>query len=185
MVISVAGLDWLLSLDPGFASTDFGAQMAITQIGCGFALAALMGLAPDDARARSDWSGLMLAALLGAFYLAAMQFLVSWSGDLPGKASWYLARNQGAGLRVAWAVFVLGAVLPFALLLPTAARRSRAVARVAGGLMLAGAWAHLVWIVTPITMAYGWAVASAALTALLFAALAALAFERLAREGAR
>ena len=34
-------------------------------------------------------------------------------------------------------------------------------------------------------MAYGWAVASAVLTTLLFAALAALAFERLARKGAR
>ena len=144
VAISVAGLDWLLSLDPGFGSTNFGAQMAITQIGCGFAFAALLGLSPEDARARSDWSGLMLAAVLGAFYLAAMQFLVSWSGDLPSKASWYLARNQGAGLWVAWAVFVLGAALPFLLLPPTAARRSRAVARVAGGLMLTGAWAHLV-----------------------------------------
>ena len=87
LTMSFAGLDWLLSLDPAFTSTDFAAQMAFTQIACALALAALIGLPPDDARARADRGGLLLAALLGALYLASLQFLVSWSGDLPDEAS--------------------------------------------------------------------------------------------------
>ena len=43
--------------------------------------------------------------------------------------------------------------------------------------MLAGAWLHWVWIVTPLSTAYGWVVASAALATLLLAAPAAWRLE--------
>ena len=150
LTISVAGVDWLLSLDPDFVSTDFGAQLAVTQIGAGLALPAALGLAPVAA-ARADWGGLLLACLLGAVYLAGMQFLVAWSGDLPRKAAWYLARNQGAGLALAWATFGLGALAPFAILLRTAWRGAERPLRLVGALMLAGGFGHLVWIVAPLS----------------------------------
>ena len=77
---------------------------------------------------------------------------------------------------MAWAAFGFGAVVPFAALLVTAWRGSRAVLRAVGGLVLLGAWLHLVWIVTPLSAAYGLAMAGAALAALLLGALAALAW---------
>ena len=178
LTVSVAGVDWLLSLDRHFVSTDFGAQLAVTQIGAALALPAALGLAPVAA-ARADWGGLMLACVLGAFYLAGMQFLVSWSGDLPDKAAWYLARNQGAGLALAWAVFVLGALAPFAILLRTAWRGAERPLRLAGALMLTGAFGHLVWIVAPLSDPAALPALPAALLAVWFlASLARLLYNR-------
>ncbi|EKE44607.1 hypothetical protein OCGS_1445 [Oceaniovalibus guishaninsula JLT2003] len=176
VTISVAGVDWLLSLAPGFTSTDFAAMLAITQIACAFALPAVLGLSGADGQARSDWGALLLTGLLGVVYLAGMQFLVSWSGDLPGKAAWYLARNRGPGLPFIWAMVLLGAVAPLAILVRSAWRGSVPALRVAGALVLAGAAAHTVWIVAPLSdpAAFG-AIPAALLAAALLASLGRLA----------
>lgn len=129
--VSAAGVDWVLSLDPEFRSTDFAAMLAISQIGAGLALCAARG-AGGDGGARRDWGGLMIAAALGALYLSGMQFLVSWSGDLPHKAAWYGARTGPAGEAVAWGALILGATLPVATLTDGALRGGRLPLRIAG-----------------------------------------------------
>ena len=152
--VSVAGADWILSLDPSFVSTTFGAFMAIAQLGLALALVAALGLAqdqPGEGRAApvADWGGLMLATVLGVFYLGAMQFLVSWSGNLPHKAAWYLARNRDGGAMLMALSFALGTLLPFCLLLVSRLRRDRLWLRRVGCMMLTGAFLQLLWLAAP------------------------------------
>lgn len=143
--VSIAGLDWLLSLDPAFGSTAFGAHLAVLQLGLALALVAVTGRIGQ----RGDIGGLLLACVLGIFYLAAMEYLVRWAGNLPPKAAWYLARQDGIGLVLLWLSFGLGVLGPFAVLLSTRARRSVIALRWSGVAMLAGGGCHLVWLVAP------------------------------------
>ncbi len=136
VTITVASIDWVLSLDPDFTSTDFAAMMAVSQLAAALALAAVLGLRPG--KATGDWGGLLLATVLGVFYLSAMQFLVSWSGDLPSKAAWFAARGGLAGTAIIDTAFVVGACLPVAILLSSALRRAPGALRGAGAAVLFG-----------------------------------------------
>lgn len=149
LAISLIAVDWLLSLDPRFTSSDFAAGVAIGQLLTAFAWAAL--LQPPDAPPGplSDLAGLMLACLLGALYLAYMQYVVSWYGNLPEKAAWYLHRSQGLWGWLALASLALGVVLPFLALLLRAVRRDPARLRWVGALVLLGVLLRIVWLVTP------------------------------------
>ncbi len=164
VAVSVAGLDWVLSLDPGFVSTAFGAHFAVLQLALALAVVAATGSGDGDI------GGLLIACVLGVFYLGAMEYVVSWTGNLPHKAAWYLARQGGRGLALLWLSFVLGVAGPFAVLLITRLRRSARYLRWVGGTMLAGGLAHLVWLVAP------GGVASAAAVALAGAGAAAALF---------
>ena len=171
ITITVASIDWVLSLDPEFTSTDFAAMIAISQLAAALALTAVLGVRPG--RAAGDWGGLLLAAVLGVFYLSAMQFLVSWSGDLPAKAAWFGARGGLAGTAIIDTAFVLGACLPVAILLSSALRRAPGALRGAGAAVLLGSWLHLLWLTTPVkTAAFPLVTAGTSLfAAALFAAL--------------
>lgn len=167
LAVSVAGADWVLSLDPRFVSTAFGAHLAVLQLA--LALAAVAVLSGGD----GDIGGLLLACVLGVFYLAAMEYVVSWTGNLPHKAAWYLARQNGWGVGWLWLSFLVGIAGPFAALLSSRIRHSAAALRVIGGAMLVGGLAHLVWLVAPEGGAVGAmavaTVAAALSLALLFA----------------
>lgn len=167
LVVSVAGVDWVLSLDPEFVSTTFGAHLGVLQLALALALAAVV--APQGA----DVGGLMLACVLGVFYLGGMGYLVSWSGNLPHKAAWYLARQEGGGLAVMWLSFIVGILGPFAVLLVSRLRRSAAALRATGAMMLAGGLMHFVWLVAP--GAFG---AATLIAAAIAAGAAALAMMR-------
>ena len=98
--VSLIAVDWMLSIDPRFSDSAFGAEIAVQQIL--LALAAVAAFQPRRAVevADGDIGGLMLATALGAFYLGLMTFIVKWYGDQPVDAAWYLARAHGALARL-------------------------------------------------------------------------------------
>lgn len=137
VAVMIFGNDVVLSLAPGFTSTVFGATLAVVQVTSALALVALLGVG-GPARAVGDWAGLLLAAFAGAAYLAAMQYLVIWYGNLPEKVVWYLDRLDGVGGWLIGIAALCGLVLPFAMLLPSARRRDPAALRLPAGLVLFG-----------------------------------------------
>ncbi|WP_244470638.1 hypothetical protein [Microvirga massiliensis] len=149
IVISLVAVDWVLSVDPGYTSSSFAAGIAIQQILSALSVAAIVGPSDLDERLLRDLSGLLLAGLLGVVYLDLMAYVVAWYGNLPEKAAWYIPRNHGAWGSVILAAIVVGAFIPFVLLLSTRARASRNVLRVAGTLILLGVALHTVWILAP------------------------------------
>lgn len=147
--IGIAGLDWILSRDPHMLSTTIGMLFAAMQLGLAMALCALRGLDTSEPRAVADCGGLLLATCLGNFYLSAMQFLVSWSGNLPIKAEWFNDRTDGAGTIVMIVTFLIGVVLPFAVLIQTRHRGSAESLRPIGACVAAAALLHFVWLCAP------------------------------------
>lgn len=154
VAVSFAGLDWILSRVPEFGSTIFGAVVAVLQLALALNAAAL-ALRREDPQAVADWGGLMLAAVLGVFYLVAMEVLVIWSGNLPQNAAWYLPRLDSAGTAVAGLALIGGVVLPFLVLLPSRNRADPVWLRRAALPVLGGGMLYLVWLCAPGGMGAG------------------------------
>ncbi len=186
LTVSLVSVDWILSVEPGFNASAFPANVALHQILAALAFAALVSPPSLDARGASDLSGLMLATLLGVIYLELMSYIVAWYGDLPPKAEWYLKRGASPWAGILVGSLILGGVLPFLALLFAAVRKSPALLRGVGLLVLVGLAGHFAWLVLP---AYGAQAGSAAAAAVIAVAVltgfSVLFSRRLARRAER
>jgi hypothetical protein len=170
VAITMVSYDWILSLQPRFGSTAFGANLAFDQMLTALSVAAILSWRREG-RAVPGLGGLMLATLLGVFYLQIISYVVDWYGNLPDKAQFY-AERDGAWSIVLLAALVGGALAPCGLLLFKRVRESAELLAVAGALCIFGVALDLCWFVAPKGGPL-WIVAfAAALLALLCAAAA-------------
>jgi hypothetical protein len=143
--LTVFTTDWMQALDPTYYSTIYPVEVAGAQIFGAFALAIL--LVPVDVK--GDFGKLLLAALLSWAYFAAMQWLISWMGDLPDEAEWYLRRLNGAWPILLVLMIGLFAVVPFFALLPQKVRTTLPQLKIVAGIALAGYVAESLWRMGP------------------------------------
>jgi hypothetical protein len=150
--------DWLVALQPHWVSTGFPLVWMCGQALSGLAAAVLgalaLGARPQQpgtqGRPRGiDWGNLLMAAMMFWSYVAFVELLIIWSGDLPHEISWYLARTHGA-----WAIVppVLAAVhflVPMAVLLSRRWKKSPRMLGFAAALLLAAQWLYQAWLVLP------------------------------------
>lgn len=136
MVTPIA-TDWLLGQVPGHAVSSIGMIAFVWQVAAATALVLLRGA--GDAGFRTDMAKLMIAAALGLGYLAYMDYLILWFGNLPARVGFYAARDGIAGGMLVWSALVLGLALPVGVL---ATGRD---ARIAGAGVLAGLAAFAAW----------------------------------------
>lgn len=138
--------DWLAALQEGFTSSVFGSQVAILALVS--ALCAATILTPiEDAKARRDVAGLVIAGILGCVYIGFMQFLIIWYGDLSETAQYFLDRAGVPGIATIVVILTMDALLPLALLLPERGRNSPVRLRAAALLVLVGVVLHWAWSV--------------------------------------
>ena len=126
LTISLAGIDWLESLNADFHSSIYGllflsfTLMSSLPFVVGFGL-----LSARRIRSTRGYGGLFLGTLLLWGYLHAMQYIVIWAGNIPDEVTWYLDRTRG-GWQYVTALLALGQfVAPFLLLLSAYVRRDR------------------------------------------------------------
>ena len=151
------GVDWVMSLEPGWSSTGFPvifmAGQALSALAFCIAATIVVGV-PGDAEAThprvwKDLGNLLLGALMFWAYVAYSQFLVVWSGNLPAQAAWYLHRNAGGWHSLLIALTVVQLLIPVLLLLSNRTkRRTRFFAALAFGVLL-GQAAYLYWLILP------------------------------------
>jgi hypothetical protein len=160
-MVSLVSTDWILSSEPLFMSSSFGATIAVTQLLAALSFAALAA-PPLGRRTARDLGGLMLAVTLGITYINFMAVLVMWYGDLPDKVSWFVLRVREPWLSIAIACFVLGSLIPAAALLLGRVREGHAALRWVAVSSLAGIALFDAWLLAPVygTGALGAAVLS-------------------------
>ncbi len=151
------GVDWVMSLEPGWSSTGFPvifmAGQALSALAFCIAATIIAG-APGEGEAAhpavwKDLGNLLLGALMFWAYVAYSQFLVVWSGNLPGQAAWYLHRNAGGWHFLLIALAVVQLFVPVLLLLSNRTkRRTRFFAALAFG-VLVGQAVYLYWLILP------------------------------------
>lgn len=178
VTVSLAAVDWIMSLLPRWYSSAFGLLIVTAQMLSAMALAAWA--CSRDAHAEPDRlldiGNLLLTYVMTWGYLAFTQFLIIWAEDLPAEIAWYLPRVQTSWRWLTLTVFMLQFALPFLLLLSRALKRTpRSLGRLAT-ILLVAQLAFDFYLVLPVVrpggLAFAWtdAVAVAALLALWFAA---------------
>src|SRR3954451_9066157 len=108
LTVSLAGIDWMESLEPHFHSSIYGLLFLsfVLLNGIAFTVGARIWL---DQRlgATRGYSALLVATILLWAYLHAMQYIVIWSANIPDEVTWYIERSAG-GWRFLLAGLALG-----------------------------------------------------------------------------
>lgn len=153
---SLASVDLLMSLVPGWFSTAFGLVTLGAQALAGAAAVVPLALLRRDWPAAEkkvpvsrDVGNLLLMWVMSWAYLAFMQFLVIWAEDIPREISWYVPRLQTGWQWVGIVLWLLQLAVPFvALLFRDVKDRPVRLASVAL-LLLATTALDSVWTVLP------------------------------------
>lgn len=126
LTITAASTQWVMSVEPGWASTMFPVIFAVNQFLTCFALCLALFLTiasrspvKDVMRPKFqiDMGTLLLAFTLFWTYTSFSQFMLIWVGNLPEEIPFYLKRSAGGWWWVSAALAALHFALPFLLLL--------------------------------------------------------------------
>lgn len=127
ITITAAATQWVMSLEPGWASTMFPVIFAVNQfLTCyAFCLALFLVIASRSPikeamrpKFQLDMGTLLLAFTLFWTYTSFSQFMLVWIGNLPEEIPFFLKRSSHTGWwYVSAALAVLHFALPFLLLL--------------------------------------------------------------------
>jgi hypothetical protein len=162
LVLTLLAFDFIMSLDPRWVSSLFGAYYFVGSFYTG--LAALALVAPFCLRAAARQEGMEvllprhfhdLGKLLFGFslmtgYLFYTQFLVIWYGNIPEEARFLILRFRDppwSGL--AWAVLAAAFAVPFVVLLSRRLKTKPGGLAAVAGLGLAGMWLERFLLVVP------------------------------------
>jgi hypothetical protein len=96
-----------------------------------------------------DVANMLFGFMLTWAYLAFMQWIVVWAGDLPNDIGWYLRRAAGGWTVLLWLVVLLQFVLPFAAFLARDVKRSHRGLVWLAIVVLAGHVLETAWRIRP------------------------------------
>jgi hypothetical protein len=154
LTISLAAVDWIMSLLPQWYSTAFGLVIGTSEMlaamALGVAACALQSHRDRGAMPFPDFGNLLLMYVMTWAYLVFTQFLIIWAEDLPREILWYIPRIQTSWRWLSLALFMLQFGLPFLLLLSRTLKHNP---RSMGALALALLSAQLLfnfYLVTPV-----------------------------------
>jgi hypothetical protein len=153
-----AFFDLIMSLEPHWFSTIYGAMFLIGQILETFAfLIAVIVLLSRRSPLREimttqhfhDLGNLMLAFTCLWAYLSFSQFLIIWAGNIPNEIPWYMRRLFGGWGAVAALLVLFHFLVPFVILLQRFVKRNpNILQRVAIG-MIVIRLIDVFWVVMP------------------------------------
>jgi hypothetical protein len=169
-------VDWLMTLDPGFHSSGFGLYGMSIQFTIAVSALIVLRLTVGPAGENAPvLAALLITVLLTWSYLAFMQYLIIWSGNLPQGVAWFGKRGTG-GWSVLEYVITISALGPLFLLFFPPVRTGRFWLIALSLVVMFGKVLELAWLVLPTTANAGIGVASRvlALIGLVALALAAL-----------
>lgn len=158
LTMTFASLDWLMSLDPHWYSTMYGALVIGGQ---GLTAVVLMAIvtvwlsrrAPMDAvivpQHTHDLGNLMLAFTMIWAYFSFSQYLIIWAGNLPAEIAWYMHRSFTSWKVLATILVFFHFAAPFTLLLFRGTKRKpNRIIKVAS-LILFARLVDFLWLVAP------------------------------------
>ena len=160
--LTFAGFDWLMSLDPTWASTMFGVYV--------FAGTFLSGMATIALTARvlhgrgylhgvvneehfHDIGKFIFGFIVFWAYIAFSQFFLIWYANIPEETLWYRRHwtyEDQDWSAVGWALIALQFVVPFFAILSRNAKRTAAIMLPVVALLVGMHYVDLFWVVMPL-----------------------------------
>jgi hypothetical protein len=166
---TLAGFDWLMSLEPHWYSTIFGVYFFCGGLWAVLAvLALIMSLLQKQGILKieltvehyHDVGKLMFAFTIFWAYIGFSQYFLQWYANLPEETIWYLDRWVGSWRAVSMVVFFGHFVIPFTVLIFRGVKRSPKLLFVLGFYFLAMHWVDQYWMAFPTLYAdgahFGW-----------------------------
>lgn len=158
MTMTVAAIDWAMTLEPHWFSTMFGvifvAGQAITTLG--FAVLICAWLKKDEQFGQlfspahfHDLGTLMFAFSMFWTYTSFSQFLIIWSGNLAEETPWYLHRIGHGWQNLAIALVGLSFFIPFILLMQRKLKQQAHLLVGVALICLVGRHFDLYWQIAP------------------------------------
>jgi hypothetical protein len=150
--VSLAAVDWLMSLEPRWAASGFGLLIGVGQMLSGFAftIVCCVWLLPLQPALRyRDLGNLLLMYVLSWAYLAFTQYLIIWAENLPYEISWYLPRLHTGWRGVAETLILLHFFLPLLILLFRQAKDAPQRLGAIAAVLLATHMLDCAWLVLP------------------------------------
>jgi hypothetical protein len=157
LTVTSAMVDWVMSLDPRWYSTIFGAIFMTSQGLAALSFAVIVSVllgrrqaaAPVAPGVMNDLGNLLLAFVMVWTYMSFSQFLIIWSGNIPEESLWFHDRMHGGWQALAIGILVFQFALPFLLLLQRRVKRNVSMLL---GIAVAISLVRLVdllWVVAP------------------------------------
>jgi len=172
-------VDWLMTLDPGFHSSGFALYAMSIQYAIAVGALIVLRLAVGPAGENTSVLGaLLITVLLTWTYLAFMQYLIIWSGNLPQGVAWFAKRGSG-GWSVVEYVITISALGPLFLLFFPPVRAGRFWLIALSLVVMLGKVFELAWLVLPTMANPGIGMASMVLAVVGLVALVLVALQRL------
>lgn len=158
VTITIAAIDWLMSLEPHWFSTIFGvyyfsgsllAALAATT----FAAVRMADLDLFGIKIKSDHY-YSLGALMFAFtnfwaYIAFSQFMLIWYANLPEETFWFMNRWEGSWKYITLGLIVFRFIVPYILILSQPSKKDPKRLKLAAIWILFTHYYDLYWLVMP------------------------------------
>jgi hypothetical protein len=158
LTATFASVDWVMSLEPHWASTIYGLIFMVTEALASMALVTLVVILlskqPSLAsllspRVLNDYGNLLLTFTMLWAYLSFSQYLIIWGGNVKEEIAWYMTRAGGGWTVVALLLIIFHFAVPFLLLLTRfVKRRAQVLGAVAAGLLVMSL-VDIYWLTAP------------------------------------
>jgi hypothetical protein len=154
LAMSFLGFDWLMSLDPHWFSSLFGAIFLSGSAIAGLTFLILVANALVGREALAtvltgkrfhDFGTLLFAFVMFFTYLGISQFIIAYQGNLPEEVVWFQERFHGGWAWVAAGLLVFHFFFPFLVLLHRPVKRRAALLAQIAGFVLFMRWVDFVW----------------------------------------
>jgi len=158
ITLTLAAIDWMMTLDPHWFSTIFGVYYFA---GCFMSAMCLIGLVSLWLRGKGhlanaittehyhDIAKLMFAFMVFWTYIAFSQYMLIWYGNIPEETMWYLHHLEGSWGTVGGILVVGHFFVPFAFLLSRHIKRRRMTLALGAVYLLVIQWIDMHWIIMP------------------------------------
>ena len=158
ITVTLASIDWIMSLEPHWYSTIYGVIYMVGQGVMTWAFVILVAVLlarhkPLDSLLTNDrfkdLGTFTLACVMLWAYVSFSQFLIIWAGNLPEEITWYMKRLEGGWLVVGYLLILFHFFVPFLLLISSRIKACIPIlVAVSLGLMVVRL-IDLYWITTP------------------------------------
>ncbi len=157
--ISFAGVDWLMSVDPTWASTIFGVYTfagsfltALAAITVSAVLLQKSGYLKNVINQEHfhDLGKLMFGFIVFWAYIAFSQFFLIWYSNIPEETHWFRLHWENGWSSLTVALIFLHFVIPFFAILSRHPKRNRVAICAVSLLLIVMHYVDLFWIVMPL-----------------------------------
>ncbi len=152
IVGSLLAWDLIMSLEPGWTSTLFGAYFFVGALYTGMAAVAVRGLSSPanfTPAASHDLGKLLFGGAMVWGYFLWSQYLVAWYGNLPREAEFWLRRAESGWAVLGLLIIATTFLAPFVLLLSAKVKRSPRALAILSIAALIGLWAEKILLLGP------------------------------------